>query len=173
MGKEDKSLMERAADYYRGERISNSLLFLIGGGALVWTLSIFLWRQGTLSQGMFVSTLPFAFFFLISGGYRFARSMKRYDAIKATISGEKYLLHDEYDHLMGRAERFRKKRKVDFIGILTGFSIIFFGVTMQWNHILVGTAISITFASVVLLIFDLFGQFRTEEMLHFLNKYKR
>lgn len=167
---EQKSLVERAADYYRGERISNALLIIIGCGALLWTFFLFLWRQGHLSTGIFFSTLPFALFFMISGIYRFIRSLERFKKITDHNLGAHYLSDEERNHLNGRKERFSKKRKIDISGVLIGFTMIFVGLSFSLNHIFVGTAVSITFASFVLLVFDLFGQFRTEEFLHHLNK---
>jgi hypothetical protein len=167
---EQKSLVERAADYYRGERISNALLFVVGTGALLWTLFLFLWRQGHLSTGLFYSTLPFALFFIISGIYRFIRSLDRFKNITDDHTGPQYLSGEEKEHLNGRKQRFLKKRKIDTIGVILGFMMIFGGVFLHLNHLFIGTAVSITFASFVLLVFDLFGQFRTEEFLHHLNK---
>lgn len=169
-----KNIIERAADYYRGERISNALLIVIGGTAFFWTLFLYLWRQGHMSAGIFYSTLPFAGFLLISGLYRFVRSLDRYKRISDKDNGLHFLKIDEKEHLHGRYKRFKRKRQFDLFGILLGFFMIFIGVIFAMNHIFIGTAISITFASFILLVFDLFGQYRTEEFLHHLDKeYKK
>lgn len=166
----EKTLLDRASDYYRGERISNSLLFVTGMGAMIWTLFVFLWRQGHLSTGVFYSTFPLALFFLITGAYRFIRSMSRYNTITEHTSPQDYITSVEKEHLLGRGARFRQKRKVDAVGVIVGFMIIALSLAFSWNHILMGTGVSIIFASGLLLIFDLFGQFRTEEFLHHIQK---
>ncbi len=168
-----KSIKERAADYYRGERISNVLLFSVGGAAIVWTLLLFLWRQGNLSAGLFYSAFPLGAFFVLTGGYRFWRSFKRFDAIKNEQTGEDFLKGEEYSHLLGRADRFRRKRKVDFIGLLVGFVMVGVCIAFSFNHVLLSTAISITGFSAILLVYDLFGQFRTEEVIHHIEKQKK
>lgn len=166
----EKNIYDRVKDYYRGERISNALLFLIGGGGFTWTLLLYLWRQGQLSTGIFYSALPLSVFFIITGVYRFIRSFKRYQHTQDTIGGHNFLINEELPHLQDRKERFVQKRKVDSIGLLLGFVLCTFAVIGSWNHILLGTAISLTVFSTLLLIFDLFGQFRTLELIHHLSK---
>ena len=124
MSQQSKSIQERAADYYRGERICNALLFLIGGAAITWTLILFLWRHGQFSSGLFFSAFPLGCFFVITGGYRFWRSFKRFGQIKESISGVSFLYKEERLHLEGRYLRFLRKRKVDSIGILVGFVLL-------------------------------------------------
>jgi hypothetical protein len=51
----EKKLQDHVKDYYRGERVSNALLFLLGGAAITWTLLLYLWRHGQLSSGIFYS----------------------------------------------------------------------------------------------------------------------
>lgn len=166
----EKTIFDRVRDYYRGERISNAILVLLGGGAILWTLLLFLWRQGQLSTGLFYSAFPFSLFFIITGSYRFYRSLKRYRRAHDTISGRNFLMEDELPHLNGRYERFLQKRKVDTISLLTGFTIISLSVLAGWNHLILGTAISLTIFSSLLLVFDLFGQFRTSELIHHISK---
>ena len=167
---EKKDIKERVKDYYRGERISNALLVTIGSGGIVWTLLLYLWRQGQFSTGLFLSTIPLASFFIITGVYRFLRSLKRYKNAQDEFSGMAYLKDDELSHLEGRHSRFLKKRKVDLIGILLGFFLLTLAVLGSWNHIILGTAISLLASSAVLLVFDLFGQYRTSELIHHLRK---
>ena len=133
---------------------------------------LFLWRQGVLSKGLFVSALPLASFFILTGAYRFYRSLKRYRLAQDEFSGPTFLISEELPHLEGRRQRFTQKRKVDSIGLLIGFTLIGLCIVFEWNHILLGTSVSITVFSSVLLVFDLFGQFRTEEFIHHLNKIK-
>jgi len=166
----ERTIEEYAAAYYRGERISNILLFLIGGGAFTWTLFLFLLRQGNLSSGLFFSALPFALFFIITGLYRFIRSLKRFKSVKT--EGERFVLTDEKDHLSGRVERFKRKRKIDQIGVLIGFLLIGIAIFINHNHIFLATSLSILGFSVTLLVFDLFGQFRTDEWLRQIHKIK-
>ena len=167
---QDKTIFDRVQDYYRGERISNAIVFLIGGGAMLWTFLLYLWRQGELSTGLFYSTFPLSIFFIVTGGYRFIRSLNRYKKAHDSISGKKFLQDEELPHLEGRLQRFQKKRKVDIVGMLTGFTIITLAVLAGWNHLILGTAISLTIFSALLLIFDLFGQFRTAELIHHIKK---
>ena len=167
---ESKTLQDRLKDYYRGERVSNAILIVIGATGIVWTLLIFLWRQGNLSSAMFFSAFPLGVFYVITGGYRFVRSLKRYKLGADIISGLDFLINSEKDHLEGRAERFRRKRKIDLFGVLFGFFVVTSAMIMGWNHLILGTAISICIFSAILLAFDLFGQFRTEEFLHHINK---
>jgi len=166
----EKNIYDRVKDYYRGERISNALLFFIGGGALTWTLLLYLWRQGQLSTGLFYSALPLSTFFIVTGFYRFVRSFKRYHNAQDTVSGRHYLINEELPHLKDRKARFKQKRKVDSIGLLVGFILCTLAILGNWNHILLGTSISLTIFSSLLLIFDLFGQFRTLELIHHLSK---
>ena len=98
------------------------------------------------------------------------RSLKRYKLGADIISGLDFLINSEKDHLEGRAERFRRKRKIDLFGVLFGFFVVTSAMIMGWNHLILGTAISICIFSAILLAFDLFGQFRTEEFLHHINK---
>lgn len=166
----ERTIEEYAAAYYRGERISNILLFLIGGGALTWTLFLFLWRQGNLSSGLFFSALPFALFFIITGLYRFVRSLNRFNSVKN--QGAQFVLTQEQEHLSGRVERFKRKRKIDQIGVLIGFLLIAVAIFINHNHIFLATALSILGFSATLLVFDLFGQFRTDEWLRQIQKIK-
>jgi|GEM_PF-3434767 len=165
-----KSINDRVRDYYRGERVSNALLFFIGGGALTWTLLLFLWRQGQLSTGLFYSTVPLSLFFIITGAYRFVRSFKRYNNAQDNISGFTFLVDEELPHLQARHGRFLQKRKVDLVGLSIGFLLIALAVLGGWNHLILGTSISLTAFSGLLLVFDLFGQFRTTELIHHLRK---
>lgn len=167
----EKSIFDRVRDYYRGERISNALLFFLGGAAITWTLLLFLWRQGQLSTGLFYSALPLSIFFISTGAYRFLRSLKRYRKTQDEISGEVYLEENEYPHLIGRNLRFEQKRKVDLVGVLMGFTLIILCILGGWNHLMLGTSISLTIFSCILLVFDLFGQFRTRELIHHLKKH--
>jgi len=167
---EEKNIYDRVKDYYRGERISNALLFFIGGAGFVWTLLLFLWRQGHLSTGLFISTIPLSLFFIVTGLFRFIRSFKRYKNSVSSIGGKKFLIQEELPHLEARELRFKQKRKVDFLGICIGFSAVVMAIIADWNHIFLGTSISLLVFSSVLLIFDLFGQFRTSELLHHLHK---
>ncbi len=169
----EKKLQDRVKDYYRGERVSNALLLFLGGAAITSTLLLYLWRHGQLSSGIFYSAIPLASFLIITGGYRFLRSMSRYKNAQDTVSGNAFLLNEELPHLEGRKIRFAEKRKVNTIGFLTGFIMMGLGIILSWNHIILGTAISLTIFSSILLIFDLFGQFRTDEFLHQLNKWKK
>ena len=166
----EKTIFDSAQDYYRGERISNALLFLIGAIGIIWTFLLYIWRQGQLSSGLFYSTFPLGLFFIITGAYRFLRSLKRYKNSQDEISGKAYLIDDENAHLQGRLVRFRNKRKVDLTGVFFGFVIMSLSVFGSWNHIILGTSISMTIFSSVLLAFDLFGQFRTEEFIHHITK---
>ena len=166
----DRTIEEYAAAYYRGERISNMLLFLIGGAALTWTLFLFLWRQGNLSSGLFFSALPFALFFIITGLYRFIRSLSRFNSVKT--HGELFVLTDEKAHLSARVERFKRKRKIDQLGVIIGFLLIAIAIFINHNHIFLATALSILGFSATLLVFDLFGQFRTDEWLRQISKIK-
>lgn len=163
----EKTIEEYAAAYYRGERISNALLFLMGSGALFWTFFLFWWRQGNLSTGLFISTLPFALFYIITGLYRFIRSLNRFNSIKNEQLG---FLNEEMVHLEERSSRFRRKRKFDLLGVMIGFGLIVISIILESNHIFLATAISILGFSSFLLVFDLFGQFRTEEWLRRLSK---
>lgn len=166
----EKNIYDRVKDYYRGERISNALLFFIGGGAFTWTLLLYLWRQGQLSTGIFYSAVPLSLFFVVTGIYRFMRSFKRYQNSQDTIGGHNFLINEELPHLQNRKDRFVQKRKVDSIGLLIGFLLCTLSLIGSWNHILLGTAISLTVFSTLLLVFDLFGQFRTLELIHHLSK---
>ena len=164
----EKTIEEYAALYYRGERISNALLTVLGLTAGIWTLLLYLWRQGNLSSGLFYSALPFAIFYTITGAYRFFRSINRFNNIKDHGLG--YINSDEYDHLAGRVERFRRKRKVDMAGVLLGFVLILIALFFNRNHIFLATALSILGFSTTLLMFDLFGQFRTDEWYRQIKK---
>lgn len=166
----EKNIYDRVKDYYRGERISNALLFVLGGTGFTWALLLYLWRQGQFSTGLFISTVPLSAFFIITGCFRFIRSFRRYKNSVESVGGKKFLLVEELPHLLAREERFKRKRKVDMIGVLLGFLITSLCVAAGLNHILLGTAISLMVFSSVLLIFDLFGQFRTTELLHHLKK---
>jgi len=166
----EKNIYDRVKDYYRGERISNALLFFIGSGGLIWTLLLFLWRQGHLSTGLFISTVPLSTFFIITGIYRFIRSFGRYQSSVSAIGGRKFLIQEELPHLEAREQRFQRKRKVDLLGICIGFFVACVSVLGGFNHILLGTSISLLVFSSLLLVFDLFGQFRTNELLHHLQK---
>lgn len=170
---QQKRLQDRVRDYYRGERVSNALLFLLGGAGLTWTLLLYLWRHGQLSSGIFYSAVPLASFFIITGAYRFVRSLSRYNHAQDTISGKVFLIQEELPHLQGRKERFTEKRKVNTTGFLIGLGMITIGILCRWNHIFIGTAISLTIFSSLLLVFDLFGQFRTEEFLYHLTKWQK
>lgn len=167
---QEKTTKERAAEYYRGERISNALVFFIGMGMLIWAIVLFLIRRGMLSSGILISTIPFAVFCIITGIYRFRRSLWRFTNIKDVATGDQFLKEEEIDHLAGRTQRFRRKREVDGIGLLVGFGLLMISILFSLNHILLGTSISIIAFSSVLLVFDLFGQFRTEEFLRQLKK---
>ncbi len=169
----EKNLFDRVTDYYRGERISNALLFVLGSGSIIWTYLLNLWRQGMLSSGLFISSIPLGLFLIITGGYRFIRSLKRYKEAHDELIGEKYLSEIELPHLENRKKRFKGKRKVNTIGFMIGMIMIALCILFEWNHILLGTAISLTLFSSILLVFDLFSQFRTEEFLHHLYKWKR
>ena len=164
----EKTIEEYAALYYRGERISNALLTVLGLTAGIWTLLLYLWRQGNLSSGLFYSALPFALFYSITGVYRFIRSIERFNNIKN--KGVDYITTDEYEHLAGRVERFRRKRKVDMTGVLIGFALIMIAILFNDNHIFFATALSISGFSATLLMFDLFGQFRTDEWYRQIEK---
>ena len=168
--KGEKTIFDRVRDYYRGERISNALLFVLGSGAILWTLLLYLWRQGQLSTGLFYSAFPLSIFFIITGLYRFIRSLKRYKLTQAPLTGKVFLVENELPHLEGRSERFHKKRKVDTIGFIIGFATMILSVFFGWNHLLLGTSISLTIFSSILLIFDLFGQFRTDELINHVKR---
>lgn len=165
---EQKTLLDRAMDYYRGERVSNAILMLAGFAGLFWTFSIYWWRHGHLSTGMYYSALPLSIFLILSGGYRFVRSFRRYNRVMA--GGEAYLDNEMTEILAARASRFRRKRTLDTWGIVLSMTMIFIGLLASWHHVTIGTAISILICSFVLLAYDLFGQFRTEELLHHLSK---
>ncbi len=166
----EKTITDRYRDYYRGERISNAALFFLGGTALFWTLLLFAWRKGHLSAGIFFSSIPLSIFFLISGAYRFWRSFQRYRSNKDVAEQLLFVQTSEKEHLESRAVRFKRKRKIDSLGVLLGFTSIIVGIVVNGNHIFVGSAISITIFSAILLSFDLMSQFRTEEFLHHIRK---
>ena len=165
-------VFDRVRDYYRGERVSNALLFFIGSCASIWTLLFYLWRQGQLSTGIFYSAFPLSMFFIVTGGYRFYRSVKRYHKVQDKISGDNFLINDELPHLEARERRFFHKRKVNLSGLLVGFFLIATSMIGHWNHLILGTSISLTVFSSLLLVFDLFGQFRTSELIHHLTKFR-
>ncbi len=167
---QEKNLQDRVRDYYRGERVSNALLFVLGSTAITWTLLLYLWRHGQLSSGIFFSSVPLAGFLMATGAYRFIRSFNRYKNAQDQISGEAFLLQKELPHLEGRKSRFVEKRRINLTGLIVGFVLIGLALSLQWNHLWLGTAISVTIFSSLLLVFDLFGQFRTEEFLYHLNK---
>ena len=166
----EKSIFDRVQDYYRGERISNALVFIIGGTGITWTFLLYIWRQGQLSTGLFYSTIPLGIFFIVTGAYRFIRSLRRYKSAHDEISGRVYLIKKEKEHLEGRLIRFKNKRKVDLTGILIGFIVMSLAVFGSWNHLILGTSISLVVFSSLLLAFDLFGQFRTQEFIHHILK---
>ena len=153
------TLKERIEVYYRGERISNAILVLIGILAIISTTLLFFWRQGHLSAGFFYSALPLGIFYIVTGSYRFIRSLRRYQLSIDEIGAEKFLIYKEMPHLEERIQRFLKKRNVDTIGFLLGFFICIALVFWHANHIFLGTSVSITIFSAFLLVFDLFGQF--------------
>ncbi|MEL6123874.1 MAG: hypothetical protein AAFR14_09130 [Bacteroidota bacterium] len=169
----EKSLFDRVTEYYRGERISNAAIFFIGGAGITWTLLLFLWRQGTLSKGLFFSALPLGVFMIVTGGYRFYRSLYRYREAHDELLGETYLEQEELPHLEGRLQRFIGKRKVNITGFMIGISMMTLSMIFGWNHIFLGTAVSVTIFSSVLLVFDLFSQFRTEEFRHHLDRWQQ
>ncbi len=164
------NLNKRIEAYYRGERISNAALFLIGGGAITWSFLLFYWRQGHLSSGFFFSALPLGLFFIISGGYRFYRSFKRYGDTVNSITKEGYFENKEVPLLQSRILRFQQKRNVNTAGLIIGFIGCIAIIFLKMNHVFLGTSVSITIFSAFLLAFDLFGQFRVEEYLHYLKK---
>lgn len=168
----EKNLYDRLTEYYRGERVSNALIFLIGGAGITWTLLLYLWRQGMLSTGLFVSALPLGLFLIITGGYRFLRSMKRYKNAHDELMGETFLINEELPHLEHRRERFIGKRKVNMSGFFIGTTMIGLAIAFGWNHLFLGTAVSLTIFSTILLVFDLFAQFRTEEFHHHLSRWE-
>ena len=164
------TLNRRIEAYYRGERISNAVLFFIGGAAITWTFLLFYWRQGHLSSGFFFSTLPLGMFYIISGGYRFLRSFKRYGNTIKSLKHNDYFSNQEMPVLQQRIHRFQRKRNVNTMGFIFGFigCVVIF--IFKMNHIFLGTSVSITIFSAILLAFDLFSQFRVEEYLHYLEK---
>ncbi len=169
---EKQSLNDKIGAYYRGERISNAALVAIGIIAIFSTAFLFFWRQGHLSAGFFYSTLPLGLFYIVTGGYRFIRSLKRYRLSTNKSQAEEFLIQKEMPHLEGRIQRYFRKRNVDTIGFILSFFICILIVVCRVNHIFLGTSVSITIFSALLLVFDLFGQFRTEEYRQFLkNKY--
>ena len=107
-------------------------------------------------------------FYTITGAYRFFRSINRFNSIKDL--GINYITSDEYEHLGGRVERFRRKRKVDMVGVLLGFALLIVAILFNRNHIFLATALSILGFSATLLMFDLFGQFRTDEWYRQIKK---
>ena len=165
------SLRERTEIYYRGERVSNAILIFLGIAAIFSTALLFYWRQGHLSSGFFYSALPLGLFYIVTGTYRFIRSLKRYKMSIDDEHSESFLEKEEMPHLEGRIERFMKKRNVDTIGFLLGFAVCIGIVVFQVNHVFLGTGVSITLFSAFLLVFDLFGQFRAEEYSHHLKKW--
>ena len=169
---ENQNLLDKIGAYYRGERISNAILVSLGITAICSTAFLFFWRQGHLSAGFFYSALPLGLFYIITGGYRFLRSIKRYQSSIDGTNSEKFLIQDEMPHLEGRIRRYLRKRNVDTIGFILGFFICVLIVICQVNHVFLGTSVSITIFSELLLVFDLFGQFRAEEYRQFLeNRY--
>ena len=115
------------------------------------------------------STLPLGSFFIISGGYRFIRSFKNFKQAVSSI-GQVSFYREEIKRLESRNERFKRKRNVNSITAIAGFFSCIITILSDMNHILIGTCITITLFSSLLLVFDLFGQFRVEEYLHFLKK---
>ena len=164
------TLNKRVEAYYRGERISNAVLFLIGGAAITWTFLLFYWRQGHLSSGFFFSALPLGLFYIVTGGYRFLRSFKRYGTTVKALDQNEYFSNEEMPTLQKRMERFSRKRSVNSIGIIFGFLACMIIILLKMNHVFLGTSVSITIFSAILLAFDLFSQFRVEEYLHYLKK---
>lgn len=163
------NISDKVRDYYRGERISNALLFFIGSGAVIWTLLLYLWRGGQFSTGLFYSSLPLAIFFIVTGMYRFLRSFKRYKMAQDVISGERFLKNEELQHLIEREKRFFNKRKVDMVSIIVGIVLLSASLLGGWNHLILGTSISLTIFSIILLTFDLFGQYRTTQFVQLLK----
>lgn len=163
--------MDRAQQYYRGERVSNAILVFSGFAGLIWTLGVYLWRQGHLSTGMFYSAFPLAVFLVISGIYRFVRSIGRYKRILS--GGDSYIIEEARPMFQERLNRFRIKRKVDLLFVVVSLLVMTIGLIQHWHHVTVGSAISILICSSILLIYDLFGQFRTEEFLHHIDKKKK
>ena len=143
---------------------------MIGVGAIIWTFLLYYWRQGHLSSGFFYSTFPLGLFYIVTGSYRFLRSFKRYNLTLKEASSNDYFINDEVPLIQGRIQRFLKKRKVDTIGFILGFSFCIIIIFAKLNHIFLGTSVSITIFSAILLVFDLFGQFRTEEYNQYLQK---
>ena len=166
----EESIRGHIETYYRGERISNAVLVVIGVSAIVATALLYLWRQGHLSTGFFYSAVPLGLFYIVTGSYRFIRSLKRYRLSIDQSTSDTFLQQEEMPHLEGRIERFLRKRNVDTIGFLLGFIICIAIVFWKVNHVFLGTSVSITIFSALLLVFDLFGQFRTEEYQQQLRK---
>ena len=167
---ENQKLNDKIGAFYRGERISNAILVVIGIIAIIFTSFLFFWRQGHLSAGFFYSTLPLGLFYILTGGFRFLRSLKRYQSSINDSNAKDFLIKEEIPHLEGRIQRYLRKRNVDSIGFILGFIICILIVTWRVNHVFLGTSVSITIFSALLLVFDLFGQFRTEEYRQYLNK---
>lgn len=165
-----ESIRNHIETYYRGERISNAVLVLIGLAAITSTALLFLWRHGHLSTGFFYSAVPLGLFYIVTGSYRFVRSLRRYRLSVDQSTSDTFLKNEEIPHLEGRIERFLRKRNVDTIGFLLGFLICIAIVLWKVNHVFLGTSVSITIFSALLLVFDLFGQFRTEEYRQQLRK---
>ena len=167
---EQLALTKKIEAYYRGERVSNATLVLIGSIAIVWTFLLFYWRQGHLSSGFFYSAFPLGLFYIFTGSYRFIRSFKRYSLTLREVASRDYFIKDEVPLIQGRTQRFLKKRNVDTIGFIIGFAFCIIIVMSKMNHVFLGTSVSITLFSAILLVFDLFGQFRSEEYVQYLER---
>lgn len=166
-------MIERTKIYYRGERITSLLSAGYGLVGSVLAGIWYWWFPSIESQSFLISFTLISIAFVGVGLFRFWLSLRKYDDVVVDDQLDAKRMHQiELPRIQAKKQRLKTVRRLEISVIffsLIGVVILATNGTDQW---FLGSLLALCIQSFMLLCFDLFNQFRVEEYLYQLNKWK-
>lgn len=157
--------------FYRGERLSNVGFIGFGLASIVIGFLYFHWAGTPLSSGFFNCSAILGSIQILLGLIRFGRTFKKYNqAIESSKNDLSYLGNEERKTLDKKVEKYKTKRLLATIAFVLGMLLFSLLALMDFDRYVLGTLAAFTLQAGVILVFDLFGQYRAQEYLHQISK---
>jgi len=157
--------------FYRGERITHAALAGFGVSCVLGGAAYHFISNSALSYGVLFGLGLIGLFQILVGLVRFLRtfSLFKYAASSAESDAE-YLKGNEFDRVNMLIKKYHKMRNIESIILVITMLVFFIGWGLKADKFLLGTAAGLCIHTAMLLIFDLFSQFRSQEYQHQLSK---
>jgi len=157
--------------FYRGERLSN-VGFIGFGVACIIVGFLYYYLAGTqLSLGFFSCSSLLGSIQILLGLIRFTRTFNRYkNAIQSSTESQSYLDKEERNLLTTKISKYKTKRLIVTVAFISGMLLFSILALLDSDRYILGTLAAFTLQAGVMLVFDLFGQYRAQEYLHQISK---